>query len=158
MAASAPGGGAVDVAKHYANASKDESGEYRANKYNRTLGSEARADLPALPILNAALPLDELVAHLREHGGAVLRDAIPLADVLAAREEHQRLLSAVTPLFLEMQATGANDGHDEDGDPDEDASFCKSTSCVSSQWHRMATYALNIPIKHHEIPPLNVPD
>lgn len=119
-----------EVAKHCAAANKDESGEYRANKYNRTLGAEPRPGLPPLPILPAALPLDELVAHLREHGGAVLKGAIPLDRVDAARDEHQRLLSAVTPLFIDMQADDPDDAQKgfgvDDGDPDDDASFYKN--------------------------------
>ena len=78
---------AAEVRAHYSNLTRDESGEYRANKYTQQLGTDPRPSLPPLPSLPASLPLDVLAAHLREEGALVLTGAVyaPLTLFLLIR-------------------------------------------------------------------------
>ena len=116
---------AAEVRAHYSNLTRDESGEYRANKYTQQLGSDPRPSLPPIPSLPASLPLDSLAAQLREEGALVLTGAVPKTAVAEVRAEHARLLQAVAPQLQAMHAEG-EPGQDEHSDPDDDDSFYKA--------------------------------
>ena len=76
------------VASFYKTQNADENGEYRANKYNRALGMEFRDVSCPVPALDANLPLEVLAAAVLEHGGILLKEAIPAAWVTAFKAAH----------------------------------------------------------------------
>ncbi|KAH8051564.1 hypothetical protein JL722_10741 [Aureococcus anophagefferens] len=86
------------VAAFYKIQNCDENGEYRANKYNRTLGTAFLPPAAHVPALPATAPLDDLVAAVAAHGAVVLKGAIPVGDVAAFRAAHDAALAELKPL------------------------------------------------------------
>ena len=101
----------ADVRSYYQNLNRQgEDGEYRANKYVRELGASPRDDLRPLTALPAGAGTDDanlelLTGHLKAEGAVVLKGAVSIAAVAAARAEHAKLLVDMQPLMAEMQAT-----------------------------------------------------
>ena len=96
------------VAAFYKIQNCDENGEYRANKYNRTLGTAFLPPAAHVPALPATAPLDDLVAAVAAHGAVVLKDAIPVRDVAAFRAAHDAALAGeLKPLKDELYARRA---------------------------------------------------
>jgi hypothetical protein len=98
----------ADVRSYYQNLNhQGEDGEYRANKYVRELGASPRDDLRPLTALPAGTDdanLELLTGHLKAEGAVVLKGAVSIAAVAAARAEHAKLLVDMHPLMAEMQA------------------------------------------------------
>jgi hypothetical protein len=98
----------ADVRSYYQNLNRQgEDGEYRANKYVRELGASPRDDLRPLTALPAGTDdanLELLTGHLKAEGAVVLKGAVSIAAVAAARAEHAKLLVDMHPLMAEMQA------------------------------------------------------
>ncbi|KAH8073839.1 hypothetical protein JL721_2385 [Aureococcus anophagefferens] len=94
------------VAAFYKIQNCDENGEYRANKYNRTLGTAFLPPAAHVPALPATAPLDDLVAAVAAHGAVVLKGAIPVGDVAAFRAAHDAALAELKPLKDELYGGG----------------------------------------------------
>ncbi|KAH8049034.1 hypothetical protein JL720_15691 [Aureococcus anophagefferens] len=98
------------VAAFYKIQNCDENGEYRANKYNRTLGTAFLPPAAHVPALPATAPLDDLVAAVAAHGAVVLKGAIPVGDVAAFRAAHDAALAELKPLRASSTRGGERRG------------------------------------------------
>lgn len=90
------------------------SDRYRANKYNRTLGTAFRPVARRVPALDARSGLETLAAAVLEHGGVVLKGAIPKEEVAAFKAAHDaKLAGELKPLadaLLRQQAAAEERG------------------------------------------------
>jgi len=86
---------AADLVAHYEALNADDSGEYRARKYERLLGN----DHPLLPALEPAnepsTPIDELVRQMETNGVVVLKNVLDPDAVARANRAHSNLVACV---------------------------------------------------------------
>ena len=81
--------------QYYAVQNRDENGEYRANKYNRRLGTAFSKTTPPLVTKVDATntPLSTILDILERDGAVVLKNAIPESQIQPFRTAHEDVLS-----------------------------------------------------------------
>lgn len=92
-----------ETQRYYRDLNADASGEYRASKYNRELGTEFPS-LKALPRLDVETnSFDDIAAVLERDGVVVLANAIAREDLYAASSAHRALMEVILPELIEVR-------------------------------------------------------